>query len=254
MFYQLHHIGSSEYIKKEYDEDFSYPLHMHTCFELVIILEGKMDISVNDEVYSVSRGEAVLIFPNQLHSFSSSESKHLLFIFSPKIVQSFAAKYTGKLPISSKFKLAENFISQLWELTPSDSIIEIKGLFYSICARFEKNAEFKDFYQGNNNLLMQIFSFVDKNFQSECALCDVARAIGYDHAYISRYFKKMTNMSYNGYVNVCRLNHASFLLKNTDLSILECSVECGYKSLRSFNRNFKEYFSKTPQEYRLGSI
>ena len=57
-------------------------------------------------------------------------------------------------------------------------------------------------------------------------------------------------MSYNSYVNVCRLNNAGYLLKNFDLSILECAIESGYKSLRSFNRNFKEYFGMTPIEYR----
>lgn len=250
MFYQLHHIVSPEYLKKEYGEDFSYPPHMHQCFELAIILDGKMNISVDNRVYNLTAGEAVLIFPNQLHSLSSDKSRHMLFIFSPKIVQSFTVKYSGMQPLSSKFKLDSYMINALDRLDPDDSIIAVKGLLYSISASFEKQVNFSSSYNDKDNLLLKIFGFVDTNYRSECSLLDAAHAIGYDHAYISRYFKKATGMSYNSYVNICRLNHASYLLKNSESSILECAVESGYKSLRSFNRNFKEYFGITPQEYR----
>ena len=103
---------------------------------------------------------------------------------------------------------------------------------------------------GKEELLMKIFSFVENNYRAECTLYNASRAIGYDNAYISRYFKRMTGISYNSYVNLNRLSYASYLLKNTSLSILECSIDSGFKSLRSFNRNFKEHFKKTPQEYR----
>ena len=250
MFYQLHHIASNEYIKKEYGEDFSYPPHMHQCFELAIVLDGEMTISVNNDTYNLSRGEAVFIFPNQIHSFSSSKSKHMLLIFSPKIVQSFSVKYSGKLPLKSCFKPNEYLVSALEELEVADSTISIKGLLYSVASSFEKQVEFGDSYSDTENLLMRIFRFVDQNLRAECSLTDAAKSLGYDHSYISRFFKKATGMSYNSYVNSCRLNHAGYLLKNSDYSILECAVESGYKSLRSFNRNFKEYFSMTPNEYR----
>ncbi len=250
MFYQLHHIVSPEYLKKEYGENFSYPPHMHQCFEMAVILDGSMTISVDNKVYNLVAGEAVLIFPNQLHSLSSDKSRHMLFIFSPKIVQSFTVKYSGMHPSSSKIKLDDYLITALDSLDPEDSIIAVKGLLYSAAASFEKQVSFSNSYNDKDNLLLKIFGFVDANYRTECSLLDAAHAIGYDHAYISRYFKKATGMSYNSYVNICRLNYASYLLKNSESSILECAVESGYKSLRSFNRNFKEYFGITPQEYR----
>lgn len=250
MFYQLHHIATGEYIKKEYGENFSYPPHMHQCFELAVILEGEMRISVDENTYELSAGDSILIFPNRLHSFSSVKSKHMLFIFSPKIVQSFTVKYAGMLPSVPTFKLSGDVIASLGGLNADESTIAIKGLLYSVCAAFEKQVEFCESYSDKENLLMRIFAFVDQNLRSDCSLVDAARSLGYDHSYISRFFKKATGMSYNSYVNSCRLNHAGYLLKNYDFSILECAVESGYKSLRSFNRNFKEYFNMTPNEYR----
>lgn len=252
MFYELHHIVSPEYLKKESGENFSFPPHMHQCFELIIVLEGEMILNINHESCALKCGEAAFVFPNQLHSLSSMKSRHLLFIFSPKIVQSFTVKYSGMVPSSPKFTPPPYLIESLNALSEKDSIISIKGLLYSAAAFFESEVEFRESYSDKENLLMRIFDFVDKNYRTECSLIQAAHSIGYDNAYISRYFKKATGMSYNSYVNVCRLNHASYLLRNTDYSILECAAESGYKSLRSFNRNFKEYFSVTPLDYRNG--
>ena len=252
MFYELHHIVSPKYFKKEYGENFSFPPHMHQCFEIAIVLDGNMTITVSNKIYNLSRGEAIFIFPNQLHSFSSEKSKHMILIFSPKIVQSFSVKYSEMLPTSAKFVPDKHLVSALDALEPQDSVIAMKGLLYSVSADFERQASFSESYSNEDDLLMKIFKYVDANYRGECTLEAAAHAMGYDHAYISRYFKKATGISYNSYVNMCRLSNASYLLKNSDLSVLECSIESGYKSLRSFNRNFKEYFSATPLEYKRG--
>lgn len=250
MFYQIHPTEYTDYILKEENENFSYPTHMHQCFELVVCVSGTMRITIDENEYSVKERNAILIFPNRLHSFSSSNSKHILFIFSPKIVQAFFTKYSDKVPENCLFPLDNYLYEKLKNLSKNDSITEIKGVLYSVCSSLEKETKFVSAHSDKDNLLMRIFSFIDGNYKNECSLYDTAKAVGYDHAYISRYFKRMTGISYNNYVNICRLNYASYLLDNTNASILECSIDSGYKSLRTFNRNFKEYFSVTPQEYR----
>ena len=97
MFYQLEHIGTEGYFRKEEGNNFNYPLHLHQSFELILVDEGEMTITVNDTPYDVRKGEALLIFPNQLHSMQSTKSKHTLFIFSPHVIQSFFMEKTEKM-------------------------------------------------------------------------------------------------------------------------------------------------------------
>ncbi|MBQ8689860.1 MAG: helix-turn-helix transcriptional regulator [Clostridia bacterium] len=75
-------------------------------------------------------------------------------------------------------------------------------------------------------------------------------AIGYNSSYLSRYFKEFTNMTFVSCVNRYRISRACYMLKNSDKTVLECAYECGYKSLRSFNRNFMLYVGVTPTDYR----
>ena len=51
-------------------------------------------------------------------------------------------------------------------------------------------------------------------------------------------------------MNKVRISHACYLLTNDSMSIYELSEECGFKSLRSLNRNFLKVVGVTPTEYR----
>lgn len=250
MFYQFNHLGSPDYLKIEKNQDFSFPLHLHQCFELIIILSGEMEIAVDNKNYLVKEREALLIFPNQIHSLSSTKSRHVLCIFSPDLVQAYATKVTNKLPADSKFLPDTYLINALENMDENTSTIEKKGLLYSFCGQFDKAAAYESKRGDNAKLLYKIFSFVEEEFSNDCSLSELAKVIGYDYSYLSRFFKRTVGISFNSYVNHYRLSHACYLMNNTDFPILRCALDSGYTSLRSFNRNFKEYFGVTPMEYR----
>lgn len=79
----------------------------------------------------------------------------------------------------------------------------------------------------------------------------MSNELGYNSAYLSRYFGEVANMSYTSYVNRYKVSKACYILKNTDKTVLECAYECGYNSLRNFNRNFKSIIGLSPKEYRM---
>ena len=209
-----------------------------------------MKITVDDNVYKLKDKEALLIFPNQIHSLESKQSKHVLCIFSPRLVQAFATGVKGKVPVNNKLVLDSYLIDAINRLTLDSSTTEKKGILYSICSSFEKEAIYTVRRNDNEKLLLRIFSFVENEFDGDCTLSDLSVQIGYDYSYISRFFKKNMGISFNTYVNYYRLSHACYLMENSDAPIIQCAMESGYTSLRSFNRNFKEHFNVTPAEYR----
>ncbi len=250
MFYQLHNPGSSEYFRCEKGENFSFPLHLHRCFELIVLLSGKMEVNVGSKQYSLRENDALLIFPNQIHALESDNSKHMLFIFSPKLIEAFSRKTVNAVPSDNLLRLDGYIRDRLCELHDNSPKSKIKGLLYLACASFEDSAEYLPTEKDNDGLLSQIFVFVENNFKGDCSLHKLSAKIGYNYDYLSRYFKRIVGIPYNEYVNVCRINHATYLLKNRDISVIECASESGYGSLRSFNRNFKDITGITPSEYR----
>lgn len=250
MFYQFEHLGSPEYLKFEEGENFSFPLHLHQCFELITVTEGNMMVTVDKTEYSLSAGDSLLIFPNQIHSLESNDSKHILCIFSARLVQAFASMRQGQRPLCNKFSAGPYVAEKLQQFKGETTTTFKKGLLYSVCALFDEGATYRTSEPEKEQLLFRIFSFVEENFKGDCTLAALSVKSGYDYSYLSRYFKKTVGISFNDYVNQYRISHACYLIKNTEFSVLECAFESGFSSLRSFNRNFKELYNLTPAKYR----
>jgi len=250
MFYQYNHLGSPDYLKIEKDRNFSFPAHLHQCFEIIIIRSGEMTVKVDLQSFTLKENEALLIFPNQIHALESTNSEHVLCIFSPGLVQAYTAKISDKYPQNNKFKPDVYLIDALSCLEPSASSAEKKGVLYSLCGQFDKTATYDKKQTENEKLLYKIFSFVEEHFNHDCSLANLAKITGYDYSYLSRYFKKTIGISFNSYVTHFRLSHACYLLENTTLPVLRCAYDSGFTSLRSFNRSFKENFRVTPTKYR----
>lgn len=249
MFYQYNHLGSPDYLKVEKNENFSFPPHLHQCFEIIILLSGEMKITVDDREFLLGEGESLLIFPNQIHALESKSSRHILCIFSPRLVQAYSTKVTGKIPRNNRF-IPDEYLVQALEKLATASSIERKGVLYSLCGAFDRKADYVEKQSDSKNLLYRIFAFVENNYAGDCALMDLAQDTGYDYSYLSRYFKKATGISYNFYVNHYRLSNACYLMENTTMPIIQCAMDSGFASLRSFNRSFKAYMGTSPSQYR----
>lgn len=249
MFYQYHHLGSPDYLKIEKNENFSFPPHLHQCFELIVILSGRMKITVDGQAFVLEKNEAMLIFPNQIHELASTDSRHVLCIFSPRLVQAYVTKHIDKIPKNNTFRPDEYLIRALGELHTSTSSVEKKGVLYSLCGQFDRQAEYVEKKTDHEKLLYRIFAFVEENFANDCSLSTLSERLGYDYSYLSRHFKKTVGVSFNSYVTHYRLSHACYLMENTDQTILRCAYGSGFSSLRSFNHCFKKYLGITPTQY-----
>ena len=254
MFYQLSHLGTSEHFTREDGKNFSYPPHLHQCFELILVTGGSMDVSVDGKNYTLEENQAVFIFPNQLHSMRSVNSSHVLFIFAPQFIQAYWTEKSDRVPTDSQIELDGYILRGLLSLSSESSKLEIKGVMYSICALFDKTAVYEKISRDRQTVLFKILSYIEKNFKKDCSLSTLTNDVGYNTEYVSRLFKRKMNISYNQYLNIRRLNHAAHLLRNTNESALNCALESGYTSLRTFNRNFKLYYGMTPVEYRKKGI
>ena len=74
MFYEYARLNSPDYLAIEEGTNFNYPEHLHICFEIIIILSGQMEVTVDKKVFILTEGEALLIFPHQLHALKSGKS------------------------------------------------------------------------------------------------------------------------------------------------------------------------------------
>ena len=72
--------------------------------------------------------------------------------------------------------------------------------------------------------------------------------------YFCRFFKKVIGRSPMEYVNEYRIKKAIHYLKESDLTVTEICLECGYNNLGNFLKEFRKYTSTTPLQYRKRSL
>ena len=246
MFFEsIHSLNENEFtIAKCTKIDF--PIHIHRSFEYFEQINGSTEVRIEDRKYLLKDGEAVLIFPLQPHSYASIETGNVrMCIFSPDIVPKFYKANKNALPIDNKF------ISNLPEDIILENIFHKISLAYFICGNFEKGREYiEDKNKNENNLLVDLLFYAEKNFRNRCLLRDAAAYIGYDYAYISKFFRRKVGISFRQYVNNLRIAESKLLLRTSAKSIENISEECGFSSLRAFDREFRNQTGITPSDYK----
>ena len=246
MIFELKHSVDERVFRIIGGESIHFQLHIHRAFEYFEQIKGVTEVTVGNRKYVLQSGEAVLIFPMQAHSYQTLEGGELkICIFSPDWVSEFYKKNENMLPVDNKLTC-----SLPWKMY-GDSHFHKKALAYFLCGEFEQGRE----YAGSSDktkdtLLVSLLLYADKNYCKSCMLYDAAAEIGYDYAYVSKFFRRSVGLSFRQYVNNLRIVEAKRLLNQSSLSIEEIGAACGFGSLRSFDREFRAQVSISPSEYR----
>jgi len=246
-FFEHHGVEEKESFQSFKLVNYSFPLHFHRAYELIIVNEGELLVTIDQKEYLLKNKDVAFVFNNQMHEFKTiNVSDITIVIFSPELVGHFFMNYKGFVPEDNVIHL--NFIPDLIGL---NSIYRQKSFLYDICSMLVEHTNFIPVETSTKTkVLHKILLYVDRNYSEDCTLKVIAKQLQYDYAYLSKLFVHMTNMSFTEYLNHYRTSQACYLLKNSQQSISEIAMNCGYNNLRSFNRNFKRIMNYSPSRYR----
>ena len=93
-------------------------------------------------------------------------------------------------------------------------------------------------------------SYMDQHYASNITNKELAKLVGYHEYYLNRTFLACVGSSLHEYLLKVRLNHASYLILNTDMPLKAIPEQVGFNSYPHFSNYFKQYFGLSPEEYR----
>lgn len=93
-------------------------------------------------------------------------------------------------------------------------------------------------------------TYIKDNYREKIYLSDLAEQTNLNEQYFCRLFKKAIGHSPMEYINEYRIKQTKRLLEETNLSVTEICLECGYNNLGNFLREFRKYTGTTPLQYR----
>lgn len=233
--------------------------HLHKEAELIYVIKGNPIAYVQGIKYNLAPGEAVAVYPNQVHSYENNgEFKGSVMIFDPRLYPELNGLIIGKTPsnpvISAKTlescgfpQLHDRLCRKFSENCPA---AVKKGVILVTAGILMSASNLKNSKHVPDNTFDSIFNYCFTHFKTKFTLDQMASDLALSNSYLSHLFSERIQMSFNDYINSIRINYACTLLNETDLGITQIATASGFSTIRTFNRAFLKLAGKTPTEYK----
>lgn len=227
--------------------------HQHNCFECVFYQKGKGTLTVDNEVYHYEGPTISIVSPNLKHDEKTEEFTTVFIVLFEMNSSCLLKPFTLlKLDEKESHLMNELFDCLHEEERKKDAYYhEMMSFYFNIivtrCLRMT-NALIKK--STNKELVSRTKAYIKENYKQNIAFSLIASTFGYSYDRFRHIFKEETGTSINQYLLNCRIYAAKQMLLNTDLSIKEIAVECGFKSYVYFNNFFNEKMDISPLQFR----
>ncbi|BBR56285.1 MULTISPECIES: GlxA family transcriptional regulator [Pseudomonas] len=109
-------------------------------------------------------------------------------------------------------------------------------------------------YGINNKKLVRVIGEMERNTEQPLNTEVLADAVQITRRQLERLFRLHLDDTPSGFYLRLRLDKARQLLRQTDMSVLEVSIACGFESASYFTRCYRARFERCPREDRLVKV
>ena len=238
--------------------------HVHDFVEVLYGVDCDYLIYADDKVYNFKDGDLIFFFSNQVHKIESlrdDTTQHICVQFIPNVVtdtfSTSLTKYIMPFLLKDKSNIcyfkheeltntpihdimwglyneAEN-LSYGHEIALKTYIQQL-GLFF---LRQWENEHQLDINTSDETRMFDVFDFIEENYSDPISASAMAKKYFVSSSYFSRWFKKVTGMTFKQYLNSVRVNRAAELLITTNHNVTEIALMTGFVTTSYFIKQFK---------------
>ena len=232
--------------------DHSFETHFHNSYELICVLKGSIKVTVNSQSAILREKDFILIPPCMLHSISESRDAifFIAIITADYIPDFFAAHKKNETPIFSVDEISFDYLKKYLFEKKYHSDYQLKACFYIILSFAEQGKCLLASNSINYDFVFAVNSYIADHFTEPIRRAQLAEVTGYEEHYFSSLFQKNFGSNLCQYVNSQRISYALKLLSETDSTVSQIALECGFSSVKEFNNAFMLQMNETPSQYR----
>ena len=276
------HVPRSEsvyFIKREIRPCLDSPWHYHPEMELTIIDKSRGKRFVGSSIEDFEEGDMVFYGSNLPHAYindsvyrkpnSTLEAQAFVLQFTPNLLGKTFFQWPENNEIAMLFRRASfgmkfyggivKETALLMEHLQSKSGFDGVIIIMQILNQLSKSNDFEllnskqsvRIYQSSDaSRFNKIYAHLTSHFRHSITIAEIASIAGLSDTAFCRYFKERTGSTFTEFLHKMRIEYASSLLSQTELSISQVAETSGYPNLSNFNRQFKRIRGKTPRDVK----
>lgn len=255
--------------------------HWHRDWEFIFVLNGKMSYSVNGNVFEIDRSNGIFVNSKQIHYGYSKDGSDCCFIcilLNPSLLTSLKRiEDSYYLPILNSFANSYCILdsSEKWQNELLEALNKIYKLSLTENSGFElqiMSLIYHIYYLLHNNLscvdcdekfigmdkkletIHNMIGYIQKNYTEKITLQDISNYGKVCRSTCCSLFQTHLGKTPISYLTQYRLEKSLNLLQNSNLTITEISMKCGFSGSSYFTETFRKKLGCTPSEYRKKKI
>lgn len=238
----------------------SCEVHYHEEHELYYLQEGRTTYFIDNEIYSVEKGDFVFVAKGVLHRTDSGDCRknsRILLNFPDSIFDGNGQQLYSELckypvicvPKDKEAELEEQFLKIEREYQSSEKYREllihsyIVELLYQLC-RYQ--CQRKKVIRDSDQIIYEITAYIGENYSQDISLQKIGEQFAISESYLSRKFKAVTGIGINRYITFVRISNAEKILRKGGISVAEAARSCGYNDSNYFSVIFRKIKGVTP--------
>jgi AraC family transcriptional regulator len=125
-------------------------------------------------------------------------------------------------------------------------------LAVQLLRQYSASKPYLSVYEGGlpQRQLVQVLDYIHDHLEQDIKLADLAELLGMSQFHFSHLFKQAVGIAPYQYLLQQRIERAKQLLKQTDQSIIEIALSCGFNSHSHLSKQFRQVTGLTPTAYR----
>ncbi|MBQ8408185.1 MAG: helix-turn-helix domain-containing protein [Clostridia bacterium] len=235
------------------------PAHIHDCFEIFFNLGNDVSFLVNNKLYPVGRGDAVISKINDIHVCIYQKScLHTYFCLwidaedtAPikNILNKIAIEPLLTFDDETK-ELIRNVLFSLDASCKDDELELMKNaLLLQLLTLFDKRQNAISDFAYIPEPLQRILDDINDNFAEIRHVNDILDHHFVSSATLNRWFRRYIHLSPREFLESKKLSHAASLLASGK-SVTEACMRSGFSECSYFIGRFKKKFGETPLKYK----
>lgn len=260
--------------------------HSHSQCELYYLISGGCTMLSGQTNYVLTPGMILIIPPNVPHKTTyrpDTISERLTVEFSPDYISDIAKEFGTiwmdrffynspiYLPLDSRSRMEYMFATLMEDAqpaissSPEDSIHPKPKDIFSDCVRklhFQEiliellrrntraNYVTTEGIPVSDIAVAEALRYIDSNYNEPLTLDGIAELCQLNPSYFSSKFKSVNGVGFKEYLNNVRIIRAEKLLLETDMSITEIAMKCGYETSNYFGDAFRRINGCSPSQFR----